>query len=616
MAGSTLKVAVGATTYFVDDPKGGDGLKATASAVADGGEGDVARILHRDRLNLDRARDRGVFAAAADTDPADLLQVRDRVLDFLAPTPAAAGDGVPDDGEVAVAAARELLAAPELLDRAEAVVRALGYAGGRWLPLLIFLAFASRLLPRPINLVITGPSAAGKSFAVMLVARLFPPEATYALNGMSERLLAYTDADLRHRTLIVQEAAALERDGVGAALLRSVAWEGSVAYETVEKTAQGLKARRIEKPGPTGFVTTTTGRVEPELETRVLTAGVPDDEATTRTILQATAQRANGHAREEPDLRPWHAAQRLLAGEGEREVTVPFAEKLAAAYRADQVRARRDFVQLLALVQAHALVFREQRGRDGRGRVVADERDYRAVFELAAPVFGAIAGEGATPSIREAVEAVAALVPDAAAPPATVTQVAGKLEVHKSVASRRVGLALKGGWLANEEDCKGRPLRLRPGDPLPADAAALPDPGDLFADPPRNRPTAQPPDQEPHHDGETGGPDGCAGGCAVADEGEPEAAVVAAVAERLQGGAHPYNPQNHTEIAPSHSRGCAVAPPPQPCVQCGTPVPAGWGFYCGRHGGAPQPTVEPKADVPPGAGPGGGTGDVWAETYL
>jgi hypothetical protein len=150
----------------------------------------------------------------------------------------------------------------------------------------------------------------------MTTTRLVPADATYALSGMSERLLAYTDADLRHRMLIIGEASALHRDGIGASLLRSIAWEGQLVYETVEKTNDGLKPRRVEKPGPTGFITTTTGQLEAELNTRVLEVSVPDTPDVTRIIVKATAERANGKTSDEPDLAPWIAAQYWIATEG------------------------------------------------------------------------------------------------------------------------------------------------------------------------------------------------------------------------------------------------------------------------------------------------------------
>lgn len=516
-----IEIPVGTLTYRAEEPHQRDGLRVTISVT------NAAGIPYSDRINLDRAKARRQYAETAGVHEADLVAVRERILEWLAPPNLVDGDVGTEDDEINAEAGLAILDGDDLLDRVGSTVSAMGYAGDLWMPQLIFLVIVSRLLKRPLNLVVVGPSAAGKSFSVMLVARLFPADATYALNGMSERVLVYTDADLRHRVLIIGEASALSHDGIGASLLRSIAWEGEVRYELVEKTADGLKARVIEKPGPTGFITTTTKRVEPELETRTLTIHVPDTEQATRVILLATAKRANGDAPIDPNLAPWHAAQHWLATNGERDVTIPFSRALAEKVPADQVRARRDFTQLLTLIEAHALLHQRQRRRDDYDRIVADERDYQAVYNLALPIFGAIAAEGVTPIVRETVRAVELLVPTGA-DPTTVLKVAEQLGVHKSVASRRVTTSIKGGWLINDEEKRGRPFKLRLGDPLPEERVALPSPDVLFPIPlPSNPATVQPEGEISHGDAETAG---CKSGYTVARP----AGTVQPVAERLQ----------------------------------------------------------------------------------
>jgi hypothetical protein len=342
-----------------------------------------------------------------------------------------------------------------------------------------------------MNLLVGGPSSAGKSFLVTSVVRFFPAAATYALTGMSERALVYTDADLTHRTLVISEAAAIQRDGIAAAMLRSIAWEGRLVYETVESTPEGMQPRRIEKPGPTGFVTTSVKGVEAELETRLLTISVADDKEATRTILRATAERANGRRPEEPDLRPWHEAQRWLAETGTHEVTIPFAETLGALYPADQVRARRDFTQLLTLIQASAVLHQRQRRRDEHNRIIASEADYRIVYDLAEPAFGAAAAEGVTPAVRAVVVAVADLTVDEESATVSGHQIATALNLGKASVSRRVNQGLRGGFLVNEESIKGKPSKLRVGDPLPKETAALPSPETMFPPSRWNRGTVE-----------------------------------------------------------------------------------------------------------------------------
>ena len=58
--------------------------------------------------------------------------------------------------------------------------------------------------------------------------------------------------------------------------------------------------------------------------------------------------------------------------------------------------------------------------------------------------------------------------------------VADALGVNKGSASRRVGAALRGGWLVNREQRKGRRADLDLGDALP-DKAGLPEPETVAA---------------------------------------------------------------------------------------------------------------------------------------
>src|SRR5687768_8853348 len=67
MRASTLRLVVGDVTYLMDDPKADNGIKASISAVRDEVTvtGSLSRILHCDRINLDKAREREAFAERA-----------------------------------------------------------------------------------------------------------------------------------------------------------------------------------------------------------------------------------------------------------------------------------------------------------------------------------------------------------------------------------------------------------------------------------------------------------------------------------------------------------------------------------------------------------------------
>ena len=237
----------------------------------------------------------------------------------------------------------------------------------------------------------------------------------------------------------------------------------------------------------------------------MLELATPDTIEATRIILNATAEKANGHAPDEPDLAVWRAAQRWLERDGSRDVTIPYAGILAGLVPADQVRMRRDFTQLLTLIQAHAVLYQRQRERTHDGRIIADERDYRAIYELAAPIFKAIAASGVTPSVRETVEAVRkhAEVSDNAL---KIADLARMLNLDRSAVQRRVTRALDGGFLVTSRREK-QPTKLLLGDPLPDDRPVLPAPEKVFTHTPCTSAQVRNKVQNPHVDAENEEPD-------------------------------------------------------------------------------------------------------------
>lgn len=337
---------------------------------------------------------------------------------------------------------------------------------------VLFLAMTTRLFERPVSVAVKGPSSGGKSHTVEVVLRFFPASAYWSRTAMSERALAYSDEDFRHRHLIVFEAAGMTGD-FGSYLIRSLLSEGRLRYELVEKTKDGIRPRLIEKEGPTGLIVTTTAtRLHPENETRLLSLVVKDTPEQTAAIMKTLARgRKSGVGM---DFARWHGFQRWLAS-GEWRVAVPFGEKLAELVPPVAVRLRRDFGLLLALIQAHALLHRERRERDNTGQILATLGDYAAVRELVADLFAE--GVDATVKLetRETVGAVKRIEKDEV----SVIEIAKVLKLDKSAASRRVAEAVSRGYLANSETRKGRPARIVLGEPLPGNIEILPHPNKL-----------------------------------------------------------------------------------------------------------------------------------------
>jgi hypothetical protein len=162
--------------------------------------------------------------------------------------------------------------------------------------------------------------------------------------------------------------------------------------------------------------------------------------------------------------------QDWLAG-GPTAVEIPYARALAEAIPPVAVRLRRDFATVLSLIRAHALLHRATRELVG-GVVIATIADYAAVRDLVADLVSDAVEQTVSEAIRATVEKVAELT--MVGGETTVVQVAARLGIDKSSASRRVRAALEHGYLRNLEDRRGRPFRLVLGDPLPAEVTILP----------------------------------------------------------------------------------------------------------------------------------------------
>ena len=245
-----------------------------------------------------------------------------------------------------------------------AELRSAGLVGEDRNAKLLFVALTTRLFDRPVSVAVKGPSSGGKSYTVEVVLRFFPANACWERTAISDRALAYSDEDFRHRYLVIYEAAGMASD-ITSYLIRSLLSEGRIRYELVEKTKDGIKPRLIEKEGPTGLITTTTAtKLHSENETRLLSLAVKDTPEQTKAVLHSLARDTQTTT---VQFSQWQAFQNWLEA-GERRVVVPFADSLAELIPPLAVRLRRDFRLLLTLIEGHALLHRERRDRDDLGR--------------------------------------------------------------------------------------------------------------------------------------------------------------------------------------------------------------------------------------------------------
>ena len=287
---------------------------------------------------------------------------------------------------------------------------------------------------------------------------------------MSDRALAYSDEPLRHRHLVIYEAAGMAGD-FATYLIRTLLSEGRLRYETSRKRT--MASFPSDRAGGADRPDRHHDRRAPAPGERNPDAD-PDHhrhQEQTAAVFKALAQEGT---RADLDLSRWHALQTWLST-GPTQVTIPYAEKLADLVPPIAVRLRRDFKTVLMLIQAHALLHQASRHKDEQDRIIADRRGLRG-----GPRSRRRSGRGGrrghgSPEIREVVEAVATLVRQGTTE-VKIGDLATALKLDKSAVSRRVSGAVDAGVLRNLEDRKGCPHRLILGESLPGNVEVLPPP--------------------------------------------------------------------------------------------------------------------------------------------
>jgi len=373
-----------------------------------------------------------------------------------------------------VAAAARIRHAPDILALVRDQLQRSGFAGSPSVPLLVFLVVVSRLLPKPASLAVKGQSSAGKNAAVDAALQFFPEEAWIGRTNLSTQALYYSGESFVHRTLVLFEGQML-KEGELAATVRSLLSEGQLVREVTNYDQRDTFVLRTD--GPTGLITTTTLlSLDPELETRILSAQISDGPELTRAILLAQARREQGHV-QNSDLKGWKRFHTEMA-ELDTRPLVPFAEQLAELVDVTAVRMRRDFPTILTLINAHALLHEASRDRDDQGRILATISDYAAVHAAVAGVVAETTALSVSPKSRSTIEAVRQVLADGRRAYVTIPQLADALRVDPSNARRRVYEGFAAGHLVNLS-ARGRPIHITLGETLPEDRQAMPTPEQL-----------------------------------------------------------------------------------------------------------------------------------------
>ena len=268
----------------------------------------------------------------------------------------------PQMSETERASALALLQSPDLLGRLLADFEACGVVGEATNKLAGYLAATSRLLDRPLAVVIQSSSAAGKSSLMDAVLAFVPEEARIKYSALTGQSLFYMgETNLKHKCLAIVEEEGASRASYALKLLQSEG-ELTIASTGKDPVTGNLITQQYRVEGPVMiFLTTTAIEIDEELMNRCLVLSVDEGREQTEAIhrLQRAKRTLAGllarHDKE--NLIQLHRnAQRLLRP---LAVVNPYADRLT--FLSDKTRTRRDHEKYLTLIDAIALLHQHQR---------------------------------------------------------------------------------------------------------------------------------------------------------------------------------------------------------------------------------------------------------------
>jgi len=210
---------------------------------------------------------------------------------------------------------RELAQAPDLMDRVVRQVQDMGVVNERELITLTYITATSRVLAHPTNILIKGVSGGGKSFTALHTLALVGQDFVNQLTSSSALSLVYDTRPLAHTVMLLFEANQMQadkqadKDSTFAMLVRTLISEGRIVHQTTVEDPNSPTGRRVERivrEGPIALITTTTGELYSENETRMLAWHIHEDRDQTKAVMAGLADRAAGSVAVSTDLSIWH----------------------------------------------------------------------------------------------------------------------------------------------------------------------------------------------------------------------------------------------------------------------------------------------------------------------
>jgi len=277
--------------------------------------------------------------------------------------------------------AKAVLMNPNMLDEFVTDMRSNGFVGEEINLKLGLLMSISRLLDKPLSVIVQSSSGSGKSFLLNALCDITPPESLIFMSKLTPSSLYYMP-DLRHKLLCVDESHGSEGSLYPLRTLQSN-HKLVLACPMKDGATGSTVTKQIMVMGPVSFMeSTTSDSLHPENASRAIILKMDESPEQTMRILESQRQAViEGNVDSKDELfKKWQNVQRLL-GKRKLKIYIPFAHHLKFPTGPN---ARRDNQKMLSLIQAVALLRSFQRSIQD-DCVLADVDDYRIAFDLLVP---------------------------------------------------------------------------------------------------------------------------------------------------------------------------------------------------------------------------------------
>lgn len=364
------------------------------------------KILHCDRLDISKAKDRTAFAnklnkiypAVLPDDIREhlILRVETILEEKSRDDEAKASKQNPEPKEIpkeAKESALVVLKDSDLFMQISADISSIGVAGESELCLTIYIIMTSRLLEKPLSAIVQGASSSGKSYVIETIAKLMPKDAVVQAHDFTEQSFYYMEeGSLQHKVIVAGERRHDNNGKDGHAEDNSKAFREMVASGVLRKavTVKGSDGRpitvMIEQPGPIAYVESSTATViNDEDSTRLLPLVTDESADQTEVVVNALKDEAKGNridkSKHDQIIQRNHVMQRLLKP---LAVRIPYIDSITLP--TTNIATRRTFGHVTSMIKSIAILRQYQkevhRDSDGGEYIIADENDYAIAYQL------------------------------------------------------------------------------------------------------------------------------------------------------------------------------------------------------------------------------------------